>query len=117
MAKKTEGPDRTDGCLPFVRPGRQSLALPDGDPAPDEHAGMPAAMDALGLVTLCRLLDVPVGLGVGGTAAAGDLAPGDEADRVLKRELLELTRAYTRIPNPGVRRTLLTLIKAAAGPE
>jgi len=68
----------------------------------------PAALDAVSLVELCRLLDVPVGLGVASGAEVGD------DDRQLKRELLELHRAYARIGNPGIRRTLLQLVQAAA---
>lgn len=68
-------------------------------------------VDAMGLVDLCRLLDVPVGLAIGEAAAPR----AEESGNGLKREMLELNQAYARIQDPGVRRTLLQLVKAAAG--
>lgn len=108
MAKKTEGADQPIGRLPFTRVGganaRESTSVAEG----------PTVLDALALVDLCRLLDVPVGVAVAEVTASGGMAPDGDADRVLKRQLLELNRAFTRIPSPSVRNTLLQLVKAAA---
>ncbi|GEM_PF-2790822 len=118
MAKKHEGNDPINGCLPFARIG--STASRAGSAAGrDSAVGAvpPPTLDALALVDLCRLLDVPTGLAVTGTAPGSAMASGDEMDRSLKLELLELNRAYARIPDGNIRRTLLQLVKAAAGPH
>jgi len=79
------------------------------------------------LYDLSRVLDVPVSYffeemspGVTSAAAArlGGLeeapSPTYEADPMMRRETLELVRAYYRIGNPEVRRRLFDLTKAIA---
>jgi len=79
------------------------------------------------LYDLSRVLDVPVSYffeemspGVASAAAArlGGLeeapSPTYEADPMMRRETLELVRAYYRIGNPEVRRRLFDLTKAIA---
>jgi transcriptional regulator with XRE-family HTH domain len=86
------------------------------------------------LYDLSRVLDVPVSFffddlvpvdgNAGNGAASGfDEAPasGYEADPMVRRETLELVRAYYRIPDQQIRRRLFDLTKAianacAAGP-
>jgi transcriptional regulator with XRE-family HTH domain len=76
------------------------------------------------LYDLSRVLDVPVSFffedmavagepepRVGGLSEAGD---GYEADPMLKRETLELVRAYYKITDPHIRRRLFDLAKALA---
>ncbi len=76
------------------------------------------------LYDLSRVLDVPVAfffedmavagepeLRVGGLSEAAD---GYEADSLLKRETLELVRAYYKIADPHIRRRLFDLAKALA---
>ena len=118
MAKKHEGNDPINGCLPFVRTG-STVPRTGSAAGRDSAIGAvpPPALDALALVDLCRMLDVPTGLGVSGTAPGNAMASDDEMDRSLKLELLELNRAYARIPDGNIRRTLLQLVKAAAGPH
>jgi transcriptional regulator with XRE-family HTH domain len=80
------------------------------------------------LYRLSQILDVPISfffeniVGAGATAAAGGKA-GDaesalEAERadetMMRRETLELVRAYYRITDPHVRRRLFELTKAIA---
>lgn len=76
-----------------------------------EQDAAAATVDAVNLVELCRLLDVPVGLAIGQAASV----PAEDSERALKRELLELHHAYSRIGDAAIRRTLLQLVKAAAG--
>ena len=79
------------------------------------------------LYDLSRVLDVPVsfffddikpetleaiGHGARGAAALAD-RPG-EPDPMMRRETLELVRAYYRIPDPQIRRRLFDLTKAIA---
>jgi transcriptional regulator with XRE-family HTH domain len=74
------------------------------------------------LYDLSRVLDVPVSFffedlpSVVGTeaAASGEPAEKGEHDPMLKRETLELVRAYYRIPDSHVRRRLFELAKALA---
>ncbi len=76
------------------------------------------------LYDLSRVLDIPVSfffedmtvagepeLRVGGLSEAAD---GYEADPLLKRETLELVRAYYKITDPHIRRRLFDLAKALA---
>ncbi len=76
------------------------------------------------LYDLSRVLDVPVSFffedmvevsepqpHIGGFAEAAD---GYEADPLLKRETLELVRAYYKIADPHIRRRLFDLAKALA---
>jgi transcriptional regulator with XRE-family HTH domain len=74
------------------------------------------------LLELSHVLDVPVGFffeDMPDTAMAG-ARPGTgselplEGDLMLKRETLELVRAYYRINEPHVRRRLFDLTKALA---
>jgi transcriptional regulator with XRE-family HTH domain len=76
------------------------------------------------LYDLSRVLDVPVSFFFEDIAAAGALEPhpgglaeateGYEADPMLKRETLELVRAYYKITDPHIRRRLFDLAKALA---
>jgi transcriptional regulator with XRE-family HTH domain len=78
------------------------------------------------LYDLSRVLDVPVSfffddLSPGATrAVAPDAEPPEsgtargEADPLMRRETLELVRAYYRIPDPQIRRRLFDLTKAIA---
>jgi len=76
------------------------------------------------LYDLSRVLDVPVSFFFEDSAAAGALDPhpggiaeateGYEADPMLKRETLELVRAYYKITDPHIRRRLFDLAKALA---
>jgi len=76
------------------------------------------------LFDLSRVLDVPVSFffddmpGEGGGASVHDAAmPADtavEPDPMIKRETLELVRAYYRITEPSVRKRLFELTKAVA---
>jgi transcriptional regulator with XRE-family HTH domain len=69
---------------------------------------------------LCKVLDVPVSYFFDEmeTSAARGLAEpksGDyEPDPMMKRETLELVRAYYRIHDPSVRKRLFELAKALA---
>jgi transcriptional regulator with XRE-family HTH domain len=79
------------------------------------------------LYDLSRVLDVPVSFFFDDLAAA-PLAPIDgaatgvaepataayEPDPLMRRETLELVRAYYRIPDPQIRRRLFDLTKAIA---
>ncbi len=79
------------------------------------------------LFELSRVLDVPVSfffddIKAGAVAAAGT-GPGGlperangqhEPDPMMRRETLELVRAYYRIPDPQIRRRLFDLTKAIA---
>jgi len=76
------------------------------------------------LYDLSRVLDVPVSFFFEDIAAAGAVEPaagglaeaaeGYEADPMLKRETLELVRAYYKITDPHIRRRLFDLAKALA---
>src|SRR5216684_5466570 len=75
------------------------------------------------LFDLSRVLDVPVSfffedmVPVTQAEARGGLAEAPEryeADPMLKRETLELVRAYYKIPDPHIRRRLFDLAKALA---
>lgn len=76
------------------------------------------------LYDLSRVLDVPVSFFFEDIAASGALEPGAgglaeaaegyEADPMLKRETLELVRAYYKITDPHIRRRLFDLAKALA---
>jgi len=77
------------------------------------------------LYDLSRVLDVPVAyffeeMAPGGAAgdarqaAAGENGERSENDPMLKRETLELVRAYYKIADPHVRRRLFDLAKALA---
>jgi transcriptional regulator with XRE-family HTH domain len=79
------------------------------------------------LYDLSRVLDVPVsyffeemspGVASAAEARLGGLeeapSPTYEADPMMRRETLELVRAYYRIGNPEVRRRLFDLTKAIA---
>jgi len=80
------------------------------------------------LFDLSRVLDVPVSfffddLSPGITAAADETAPGSgespvsaphEPDPMMRRETLELVRAYYRVPDAQTRRRLFELVKAIA---
>jgi transcriptional regulator with XRE-family HTH domain len=79
------------------------------------------------LYDLSRVLDVPVsfffddiapidGNGGNGAAAALNESPtaGYETDPMVRRETLELVRAYYRIPDQQIRRRLFDLTKAIA---
>ena len=74
------------------------------------------------LFDLSRVLDVPVSFffedlpGVAGNEAAATEQPAErgEHDPMMKRETLELVRAYYRIPDSHVRRRLFELAKALA---
>ena len=74
------------------------------------------------LFDLSRVLDVPVSYFFEEMAPAGEARPapgGEGADRgepdpMLKRETLELVRAYYKIPDAHVRRRLFDLAKALA---
>src|SRR5215813_11924704 len=80
------------------------------------------------LYDLSRVLDVPVsyffediapGVATAAEARLGGLSeptpnPGYEADPMMRRETLELVRAYYRITDPQVRRRLFDLTKAIA---
>ncbi len=80
------------------------------------------------LYEIAHALDVPVtyfydeldGAAARARQRAAGLAEEDsapyEADRLMKRETLELVRAYYRIRDPKVRRRLLEMTKALAGP-
>jgi transcriptional regulator with XRE-family HTH domain len=76
------------------------------------------------LYDLSRVLDVPVSfffddlspeLVAAQGEASGDAMPGaHEPDPMMRRETLELVRAYYRIPDPQIRRRLFDLTKAIA---
>jgi transcriptional regulator with XRE-family HTH domain len=76
------------------------------------------------LFDLSRVLDVPVAFFFEDIAPGGDVMarpgglaePGEgyEADPMLKRETLELVRAYYKITDPQIRRRLFDLAKALA---
>jgi transcriptional regulator with XRE-family HTH domain len=75
------------------------------------------------LYDLSRVLDVPVSFFFDDMAPAGapemhaglaEGAEGYEADPMLKRETLELVRAYYKITDPQIRRRLFVLAKALA---
>ncbi len=74
------------------------------------------------LYDLSRVLDVPVSFffedlpGAAGIEAGAAAQPTEKAehDPMLKRETLELVRAYYRIPDSHVRRRLFELAKALA---
>jgi len=80
------------------------------------------------LYDLSRVLDVPVSFFFDDispeavAAAAGEPVPGGaaalaqryEPDPMMRRETLELVRAYYRIPDPQIRRRLFDLTKAIA---
>jgi len=78
------------------------------------------------LYDLSRVLDVPVSFffddlnpesapSPAGEAALGETEPGRyEPDPMMRRETLELVRAYYRIPDPQLRRRLFDLTKAIA---
>ncbi len=80
------------------------------------------------LYDLSRVLDVPVSFffddinpeaAAAALAAAGggggeDAAPRYEPDPMMRRETLELVRAYYRIPDSQIRRRLFDLTKAIA---
>jgi len=76
------------------------------------------------LYDLSRVLDVPVSfffedIAPGEEVAArpsglAEAAEGYEADPMLKRETLELVRAYYKITDPHIRRRLFDLAKALA---
>jgi transcriptional regulator with XRE-family HTH domain len=81
------------------------------------------------LFDLSRVLDVPVSfffddLNPGITASVGDGASGSsesstapathEPDPMMRRETLELVRAYYRVPDAQTRRRLFELVKAIA---
>lgn len=109
MTRKPEGADAAINCLPFARVGAPTGVATATTEAP------PQTLNALGLVDLCRVLDVPVGLAIG--TAMNDQGQSEEMDLALKRELLEMNRAYARIPDGNIRRALLQLVKTAAGPH
>ncbi|MBF0326014.1 MAG: helix-turn-helix transcriptional regulator [Alphaproteobacteria bacterium] len=79
------------------------------------------------LFDLSRILDVPVGfffndmpeeieaLSPAATAATGYTAPAMVEDPMNRREVLELVRAYDRVPAP-VRRRVYELVKAMGEP-
>jgi transcriptional regulator with XRE-family HTH domain len=80
------------------------------------------------LYDLSRVLDVPVSfffddinpeaaaaaLGAAGEDENEELAPRYEPDPMMRRETLELVRAYYRIPDSQIRRRLFDLTKAIA---
>jgi transcriptional regulator with XRE-family HTH domain len=76
------------------------------------------------LYDLSRVLDVPVAFffedmapassGASESSAAGEGAERTDADPMVKRETLELVRAYYKIPDAHVRRRLFDLAKALA---
>jgi transcriptional regulator with XRE-family HTH domain len=73
------------------------------------------------LFDLSRVLDVPVAYffeemapSGEGRQAAGEGSDRSEPDPMLKRETLELVRAYYKIPDAHVRRRLFDLAKALA---
>jgi transcriptional regulator with XRE-family HTH domain len=76
------------------------------------------------LYDLSRVLDVPVSFFFEDIAPGEDIAArpgglaetgeGYEADPMLKRETLELVRAYYKIADPHIRRRLFDLAKALA---
>jgi transcriptional regulator with XRE-family HTH domain len=78
------------------------------------------------LYDLSRVLDVPVSFFFDdinpetAAAARGEPSEGDstpqryEPDPMMRRETLELVRAYYRIPDPQIRRRLFDLTKAIA---
>ena len=78
------------------------------------------------LFDLSRVLDVPVGFffdemsdDVAARSPAqrpgsGDRMPEQELDPMVKRETLELVRAYYKISEPGVRKRLFEMTKALA---
>ncbi len=76
------------------------------------------------LYDLSRVLDVPVAFFFEDIAAGDDVVPrpaglaeaaeGYEADPMLKRETLELVRAYYKITDPHIRRRFFDLAKALA---
>lgn len=75
------------------------------------------------LYDLSRVLDVPVSFFfddinpevVAAAVEAGDgVAPRYEPDPMMRRETLELVRAYYRIPDAQIRRRLFDLTKAIA---
>jgi len=72
------------------------------------------------LLDLARVLDVPVSYFFDEIAPAGadpaETAQDAKADPMLKRETLELVRAYYRVPDANVRRRLLDLVRALATP-
>jgi transcriptional regulator with XRE-family HTH domain len=78
------------------------------------------------LYDLSRVLDVPVSFffddintetaaaAANPASMAGDGAARHEPDPLMRRETLELVRAYYRIPDPQIRRRLFDLTKAIA---
>lgn len=78
------------------------------------------------LYDLSRVLDVPVSFffddlgqgapdaGVAETEPAASSTARGEGDPLMRRETLELVRAYYRIPDPQIRRRLFDLTKAIA---
>jgi transcriptional regulator with XRE-family HTH domain len=75
------------------------------------------------LYDLSRVLDVPVSfffddlnaaVAVGTAAAAASSAAPADGDPMMRRETLELVRAYYRIPDSQIRRRLFDLTKAIA---
>lgn len=75
------------------------------------------------LYQLSHILDVPISfffddMSGGGRSRVPGLAeapsPRFEDDHLIKRETLELVRAYYRIADPGIRKRLFNLVKAVA---
>lgn len=58
---------------------------------------------------LAQVLDVPVSYFFEGLEPSGNSADAD--DRMARRETLELVRAYYRIEDPAVRRSLVDLVR------
>lgn len=61
---------------------------------------------------LAQVLDVPVSYFFEGLEPSGNSADAD--DRMARRETLELVRAYYRIEDPAVRRSLVDLVRVVS---
>ena len=79
------------------------------------------------LYQLSQVLDIPVSYffddlppDISGSRAPGlteAAAPSFDGDPMVKRETLELVRAYYRIQDPGVRKRVFELVKAIGNPS
>lgn len=78
------------------------------------------------LYRISRILDVPVSfffeelpndVSTGVRRAAGDTQESSEQNSLIRRETLELVRAYNRIKEPKVRRRIFELAKVVGGRE
>jgi transcriptional regulator with XRE-family HTH domain len=69
------------------------------------------------LLDISRILSVPVSFFFEDIADQGTSDVEGERGQLIKRETLELVRAYYAIPDPAVRKALLALAHSVAGRE